>query len=309
MKKPSFSVIIPAYNRAQIINATLKSVHNQTFSDFECLVVDDGSADGDDLRKVVEQLGDPRFTYIRRENGGGGAARNTGIDAASGRYIAFLDSDDLFLPHKLATVSAQLPVDEMTVLYAQNYVDRGDPNHLWVRPDRAIAPGERVATYLFVANQFIQTSTIVMPTSLARKVRFDPSLRKGQDLDLCIRLEAAGARFVMLDAPLTIWRDVSEGGRTSRTRGYAQPEAWLLAHQHLMTPREVAGYRATSLAYYWGWEKPFSALMAILGGLPAGVGPSILARQLARTFLPGSFYRQLVDSFVRNRGRPAHSDS
>jgi glycosyltransferase involved in cell wall biosynthesis len=303
--KPDFSIVIPTYNRTHSIGETLNSVREQNFFNYECIIVDDGSADSEPLRQAILSLRDDRFVYLRRENGGGGAARNTGIDAARGRYIAFLDSDDLFLPNKLATVAECLPDDDRTVLYAQNYVDRGDPERLWVRPDRAIAPGERVASYLFIANQFIQTSTIVLPTALAREVRFDPTLRKGQDLDFCIRLEAAGARFVMLESPLTIWRDVSEGGRTSRTRGYAEPEAWLAAHQHLMTPQEVAGYRATSLAYYWGWAKPISAFTAIVGGLKAGVRPSVLLRQLARTFLPGSVYRQLVDSFVRNRGRPA----
>ncbi|MCG2665101.1 glycosyltransferase family 2 protein [Brevundimonas sp.] len=305
---PTFSIVVPVYNRSNVILPTLESVRAQTFADFECLVVDDGSSDGEALQQVVDSLDDPRFIYIRRENGGGGAARNTGIDAARGRYLAFLDSDDLFLPHKLATVLGQLPDDPLTVLYAQNYVDRGDPEHMWVRPDRSITPNERVATYLFVANQFIQTSTIIIDTALARRVRFDPALRKGQDLDLCIRLEAAGARFVMLSSPLTIWRDVAESGRTSRTRGYTQPEAWLAAHKHMMSAREVAGYRATSLAYYWGWEKPLSAFLAIITGLVVGVTPSVSARQLARTFIPGGVYRGLVDKFVGRRGHAPQVD-
>lgn len=303
MTDPLFSVVIPAYNRSDVIAPTLESVRHQTFDDFECIVVDDGSSDGEALRGVVHRLKDARFRYIRRENGGGGAARNTGIDAAVGRYIAFLDSDDLFLPTKLAIVSHHLPRDPRVVLYSQNLVDRGDPDRLWIRPDRAIAPGERVATYLFIAGQFIQTSTIVIEAGLARRVRFDPVLRKGQDLDFCVRLEAAGARFQMLEDPLSIWRDHAEAGRTSRTRGYEQPEAWLAAHRHLMTDREAAGYRATSLAYYWGWSKPASAMTAIVAGVPAGVGVSVAFRQMARTFLPRKLYRRMVDTLVRWRGR------
>lgn len=91
-----FSIVIPAYNRADTILPTLQSVQAQTFDDFECLIVDDGSKDGAALKQVVEGMNDPRFHYIHRENGGGGAARNTGIMAAKGDYIAFLDSDDFF---------------------------------------------------------------------------------------------------------------------------------------------------------------------------------------------------------------------
>ena len=99
---PRFSVIIACYNRANIIGPCLASVQAQSLTDFECIIVDDGSDDSVALAQVVLALNDPRFRVIRRENGGGGAARNTGIAAARADWIAFLDSDDEFLPHKLA---------------------------------------------------------------------------------------------------------------------------------------------------------------------------------------------------------------
>ena len=88
---PLVTVVIPVFNRAEAILPTLKSVQEQTFGDFECLVVDDGSEDGGQLKQLVGGLNDSRFRYIRRDNGGGGAARNTGIDEASGRLVALLD--------------------------------------------------------------------------------------------------------------------------------------------------------------------------------------------------------------------------
>src|SRR5688572_23811750 len=94
---PFFSVVVPVFNRGVTVLPTLLSVRNQTFGDYECLIIDDGSDDGDELRKTVEGLGDQRFHLIRRRNGGPAAARNTGIEAARGIYVAFLDSDDLFL--------------------------------------------------------------------------------------------------------------------------------------------------------------------------------------------------------------------
>lgn len=105
---PTVSVIIPAYNRAPTLRAALDSVRQQDYQDWELIVVDDGSSDG--TAAVADSLGDSRVRVIRHEvNRGASAARNTGIRSARGRYIAFLDSDDAWLPGKL---SAQVAVLE-----------------------------------------------------------------------------------------------------------------------------------------------------------------------------------------------------
>ena len=97
---PTVSVIVPTYNRAHLIARALESVCSQTFTDWECLVVDDASTDNTD--EVVRSFGDPRVQYLRHEtNRRGGAARNTGIAAARGEFLAFLDSDDEWVPAKL----------------------------------------------------------------------------------------------------------------------------------------------------------------------------------------------------------------
>ena len=97
---PKVSVIIPTYNRAHLIGRAIKSVINQTYQDFEIIVVDDGSTDN--TEEIVKSFNDPRIRYIRHEkNKGEAAARNTGIEAAKGKYIAFQDSDDEWLPEKL----------------------------------------------------------------------------------------------------------------------------------------------------------------------------------------------------------------
>src|SRR3990172_7360951 len=95
---PKVSVIIPTYNREKYIVETLQSVFEQTFTDYEVIVIDDGSTDNTSV--VLKPYLD-RIVYIRKPNGGQGSARNVGIKKAKGEYIAFLDSDDLWLPEKL----------------------------------------------------------------------------------------------------------------------------------------------------------------------------------------------------------------
>src|ERR1700760_2526444 len=102
MAAPFFSVVIPVFNRAGPLAQAIESVRAQTFQDFEIVVVDDGSTD--DPRAAVGRFADPRIRYFRQANAGGGAARNHGIDEARGQFVAFLDSDDVFLPHHLASM-------------------------------------------------------------------------------------------------------------------------------------------------------------------------------------------------------------
>ena len=106
MAKPEFSVIIPVYNRTDLLKRAVGSVLRQDFQDFEVLVIDDGSAV--DIKTIVDAFADPRIRYHRQSNRGASAARNAGIDRATGKYVAFLDSDDVFLPHHLATMHAML---------------------------------------------------------------------------------------------------------------------------------------------------------------------------------------------------------
>src|SRR5689334_13613255 len=103
-----FSVIIPTYNREKLIGETLESLTGQTFGDFEIIVVDDGSKDNTAAVMAEWTKRDSRIHYYRKENGERGAARNYGIDKATGRYITFIDSDDVAYNFAFETAVAEL---------------------------------------------------------------------------------------------------------------------------------------------------------------------------------------------------------
>ena len=105
---PRVTIIVPCYKQAKYLPVTLTSVYAQTLTDWECLVIDDGSPD-ETGRIATEWTGrDARFYYHRKENGGLSSARNFGLRLARGRYIQFLDSDDIILPEKLSTQVMEL---------------------------------------------------------------------------------------------------------------------------------------------------------------------------------------------------------
>jgi glycosyltransferase involved in cell wall biosynthesis len=102
-----FSIIIPAYNRANLIGGTIDSVLEQTYFDFEVIIVDDGSTDNtSDV--VAPYLADERISYFKIKNSERGAARNFGVAKSHGSYITFLDSDDIFLPWHLRTATEKI---------------------------------------------------------------------------------------------------------------------------------------------------------------------------------------------------------
>lgn len=299
----TFSIVIPCYNRASEVMPTLESVRAQTFADFECIVVDDGSKDSEALRGNITRLADSRFLYIHQANQGGGAARNAGIRAARGRYIAFLDSDDIFLPRKLEVVNARMDESGVPAIYSRAYVDRGLEGRRWIKPDRAIRRDEDMGEYLFVANQVVQTSTIVMTAAKARSVMFDPCLRKGQDLDFCVRAHAAGIRFSMIDDPLIVWIDATEQGRTSRHAGAKGLLEWSGRNKQYLTRNAALGFRASVVAVFRPkWQLPVVIWDLAIAWLVAGVPASVVLRQFIRFAIPRQAYRWLVDTYVQLRG-------
>jgi len=109
MESSLVSVIIPAYNRADLVEETLDSILNQTYTNWECILVDDGSTDGTIQLLKEYALKDPRFIVLSRDDDrkkGANACRNIGLENAKGDYIIFFDSDDLMTPHHIESNDA-----------------------------------------------------------------------------------------------------------------------------------------------------------------------------------------------------------
>lgn len=300
-RTPRFSIVIPAYNRVDQIGRAIASCLAQTDPDFEIVVVDDGSRDG--TADAVEAMADPRIRCIRQANAGASAARNTGARAARGAWLAFLDSDDEFLPTKLERLGAAIRNGgemDRTVWYSPLFFDRGPGNRM-VKPARAIASDEPVGDYLFADDGLMQTSTLVIPRALFLQVGFDTGLRCLEDLDLCLRLEEAGARFRMLPEPEVVWYDDRPSGRLSYTTSQDEVRDWASRQAGRLTPRAMHGYLARFLVPQIARRQPFRSLALLASAVRhGGLAPRRAAMLLARGAAPG-LYGRLRDSLTRSR--------
>ncbi len=293
---PFFSVVIPVYNRADTLKAALDSVLGQSEQDFEIIVVDDGSKD--DPKSVVDRIGDPRIHCLRQENKGGGAARNTGIDLARGRFIAFLDSDDRFLPHHLKDSRSLLEGTRDTVAYARMIVDRGE-GRVILKPPRAIAPGEHMATYLLCDRGFVPTITIVAPAEWARQVRYHEKLPSSEDTDFAIRLFLAGCRFLMAKAPGAVWNDQPDPERVSSGRKGAELKDWIETLRPEIPERAYYGCLGWTYAKHVATTSRWRALQLYADALRHGAyRPSLAAIVFLQIFLPDRLYRAIADGAI-----------
>ncbi len=296
MSQPFFSVVIPVYNRAHAVGEAVKSVLAQSCQDFEIIVVDDGSKD--DPAAVIAKFADSRIHFIRQPNRGGGAARNAGIDAARGRFVAPLDSDDQFLPHHLEKMKQLLERTRDTVGYARMLVDRGEGRVLF-KPPRAIRPDEHMATYLLCDRGFVPTITVAVPAEMARAVRYHEHLRFAEDADFAIRLYLAGCRFVMAEEPGAVWKDLPDPNRSSAGRKGARLIPWLEQLKPQIPARAYYGGRGWVIAKGVAVTSKWRALKLYAAALLHGCyRPKLAAVIFLQIFLSDGAYRAVADRVI-----------
>ena len=302
-RTPFFSVVIPTFNRLGYLKQALDTVFAQRFRSFETIVVDDGSTDG-----TAEYLGGLAncLTFVRQSNGGPATARNAGAAGARGRYLAFLDSDDLWFPWTLE-------------VYAEVLDRSGNPAFLAGRPAVFVAETEppapdyqaprwqRFADYLAAGDEwrwFSASSFVIARAHFASVGGFSPKLRVGEDADLTLRLGTAPG-FVQVKAPATfgyrehasnMWREphpLFEGAsilvQTEQTGGYPggiarRRERWRILTRQLR-PVAIAMLRAGMISRGWAlyrstfaWQLAAGSWRFLLGFPPLAVFYALIRR-------------------------------
>lgn len=205
--QPLISIVIPAFNAASVLGGALRSVQQQQYPHFQAVVVDDGSADGTAkvARPFVEQ--DRRFALLQQPNRGVSAARNAGVAAACGEWIAFLDADDLWLANKLARqVQCLHDSPDANFIFSNYYVWDGQRDLRLRYADRKHFPmGD--FTHRLIGFNLLGISTVMVRRDLLSRVGlFDSDLDPAEDWDMWLRLAEAGCRARGIREPLARYR-------------------------------------------------------------------------------------------------------
>lgn len=195
MTTPTFSVVVPLYNKADSVAAAINSVLAQTFADFELIVVDDGSTD--DGARAVAAMKDARIRVIAQANGGVSRARNTGIAAAQASYVALLDADDVWHADFLQRIHALIKAYPEAAAYATQYAFRhgiydSPPNHPHVKN---LSPQliDNYFHHVAGGDMLLTASSVCIPRAVLEQTGVFPvDERIGEDQDLWIRLALHG---------------------------------------------------------------------------------------------------------------------
>lgn len=307
--QPLVSVIIPVFNLEAYISEAVDSVLNQTFQDFEIILADDGSSDGsrgliEDYQKKLPGI----IKGIILEHRGASAARNAGIDAARGEWIAFLDGDDVWKPAKLSEQMRLATVDPPCNFIACAAEILGRSTLLHVLPP----PPFDLRLELLRRGCFLTLSTVLIRRELLAIARFDEKLEGAQDVDLFLRL-ADDVRLGMIPQPLAFYRlrenaiSGTLGNRFLQVHRHHQVVRRELRRLEQNDPPRVQPFRAeiraaarrlAHEAAYYALMNPRATIAARLqlAAIAVREGPGRMKnhRLLLQAFLPSSLNRRLA---------------
>jgi glycosyltransferase involved in cell wall biosynthesis len=247
MKTPLISVIIPAYNAEKTIARTIKSVLAQTYSNFELLIIDDGSQDA--TVEIAKNISDTRLKLFSYPHQGHSAGRNRGLTHAVGEFVSFIDADDMWTPDKLeAQLQALQSHPEAAVAYSwTNFIDQDDR---FLRAGSYIKAKGNVYSRLLGTN-FIENGSnpLIRRDALTAVGKFDETLITSPDWDMWLRL-AARYGFVCVEAPQILYR-VSTHSVSSNVRGMEKSCLRILNRNFAEAPVEIQPLKGTCFSNFY----------------------------------------------------------
>jgi glycosyltransferase involved in cell wall biosynthesis len=307
---PDVSVVIPTLNRADLAVRAVHSALAQTHAALEVIVVVDGPDPGTEA--ALAGVADPRLrVLVLADRGKAPNARNQGALAAAGRWTALLDDDDEWLPGKIETqLELAATATKASPVVATRMISRS-PRADNVMPRRLPAPGEPLSEYftvrrgLFYGDGFIQTSTIMAPTELLRRVPFTVGLRRQQELDWTLRaVREPDVELLYAGEPLVVWHQDEDRDRISLQNPWEEQLAWLRDNRSLFTPRAYAAFTMSVLSSMAAPTRSGKVFRSLLAEARAHGRPGMIdyVTFLQIWTLPPSLRARVRDLIVGRRG-------
>lgn len=305
MNSPLVSVIMPAYNAERFISESIDSVLNQTYTNWELIVIDDESTDMTAFVVEGKIALDNRIKYFWKRNEGAGIARNFGIARSRGTLLAFLDADDLWLDIKLATCVKELESEEIDLIFSDSFIFRNELTEPLIQKMGVTCSyyaGEQGIVSFLIQNR-IPILTAVLKKEAFLKTRGFTTIQITADYDLWLKLLDAGCTFKAIDRPLSAYR-VHDESLTKDDRRVLY-DTLLVVKEFLSAHPEYTASVDQSILQkikYWLYEST-DASNARLRTLISGLIPAkrYVIPMLLSYFLPFNLLRKLINkSMLKN---------
>ena len=264
------SVVIPTRDRPKLVKRAVESALGQTLQEIEVIVVIDGIDSA--TFAILAAINDPRLQIVQLPtNRGGSGARNAGVKKAQGKWVAFLDDDDEWLPQKLELQLAAARKSQYKYPIISCCLTARTPKGEFTYPKRFPRAREPLSEYLLARNSLsfgeglVQTSTIFTARELLQQVPFLEDLPKHQDWDWLLRADLTeGVELKFIPKQLVIWYLWENRQSTSSTSNWHNSLAWIQANRHLVTPRAYSGFLTTQVAPQAAREKEWGFFFPLL---------------------------------------------
>ena len=270
-RKPLFfSVIVPLYNKEKYIYTTIERILNQTFQNYEIVIVDDGSTDNS--CKIVEEIKDNRIRLIHQKNGGPSKARNRGIQEARGEYVAFIDADDEWLPTKLEQQYELHTKNQNIVWSSTAFVAKGGK-----REENITYPKHGVvndALHSIIKGMAIQTSTVIIRKSVFKNhdLLFNENFKRSEDREVWLKMACLFPKIGYVNKVLSLYRvdatgSLSSSGLTEKDFSFlSMPQRIDSISSSIETKKKdmllayFNNYNYRKLLSIWGWTDEYKSV-------------------------------------------------
>ena len=243
MSMLKFDVVIPSYRRIDELKRAVSSVLRQGDYVGIIVIVDDASPNQTDIQKMLSVFSDSRIIFVaNQEKSNAAATRNQGVTYCNNEWIAFLDSDDEFCAGKFEAIAKEIVVYPQTdVFYNKAMIYFNDDPEKSV-PTRPKNNNEKIGDFLFVSNEIMQTSTLVVNRRLLVQPGFNPTYIRHQDYDFCLALEERGGVFGLVNHIGTViyWNATERPHNKGESVAYS--EKWLIENKHRLSFEAQKGF-------------------------------------------------------------------
>jgi glycosyltransferase involved in cell wall biosynthesis len=249
LERPIVSAVIPTRNRPELVVRAVRSALQQTFQDLEVVVVVDGPDQA--TVQALEEMCDPRVQVVALDKSVGGAeARNTGVRAARGEWIALLDDDDEWLANKIAQqLASGSSLNSSKALVVSSFLERAPGREDVIRPRRLPRDNELICEYMFDFLCYFQTSTFFCTRTLLLEIPFRKELVGFHDIDWFLRVNSSpDVRLAIIAEPVSIYHAPEQRATITSGLNWKERLAWGKRNRRLMTRRAYSRFLAGSCA-------------------------------------------------------------